>query len=136
MCVSCPVGCEINVDIDQGSIVHLEGNRCPRGEDYARQEAVEPKRVLATSVRVAGGTYPLVSVRTSTPVPLERIPDMMEHIKRLTVSAPVRLGQVLDRELLGTQADLVATRDVPQGSPHPACTPPAPAGSRPHVAAD
>lgn len=121
VCVSCPVGCRIKVRIENGQLERLEGNRCPRGEEYARQEALEPRRVLPTSVKVVGGTAPLVSVRTDRPVPKERLEELMAEIKRLAVEAPVEIGQVIARDLLGTGSHLIATRSVPQedGSAQP-----------------
>ncbi len=114
VCVSCPVGCQIKVRIKDGQLERLEGNRCPRGEEYARQEALEPRRVLPTSVKVVGGRAPLVSVRTDRPVPKERLEELMQEIKGMSVEAPVRIGQIIAPDLLGTGVDLVATRSVPR----------------------
>ncbi|MBC7092698.1 DUF1667 domain-containing protein [Candidatus Bipolaricaulota bacterium] len=112
VCVSCPVGCEVAVDIADGQVRRIAGNRCPRGEAYARQEAVEPMRVVATSLKVVGGERPLVSVRTDRPVPRRLIPEIMGAVRRLAVEAPVEIGQVLAEDLAGTGARLVATRSV------------------------
>lgn len=114
VCVSCPTGCEVAAEVVGGEVTRVSGNRCPRGEDYARQEAVEPLRVLATSVKLVGGAQPLVSVRTDRPVPLCLIPELMAHIRTLSVRAPVQIGQVLSHDLLGIGADLVATRASPR----------------------
>lgn len=114
ICVSCPVGCEITVELEGERVVSVAGNRCPRGEAYAREEAVEPRRVLATSVKVLGGELPLVSVKTDRPVPKRLIPKIMELVRSLSISAPVEVGQVLAEDVLGTGANLVATRAVAQ----------------------
>lgn len=114
VCVSCPTGCEIAADVAGGEVTRVSGNRCPRGEAYARQEALESLRVLATSVKLVGGAQPLVSVRTDRPVPLRLIPDLMARIRTLSACAPVQVGQVLFHDLLGTGADLVATRALPR----------------------
>ena len=111
-CVSCPLGCFLRVKLKDGKIERIEGNRCPRGEAYAREEITDPKRVLATSVKVLGGDYPLVSVRTDRPIPKRLIPDVMEIIRGLYVKAPVEIGQVLVANLAGTGAKLIATRRV------------------------
>jgi CxxC motif-containing protein len=50
-CVICPVGCKVFVRKD-GVHFTIEGNRCPRGEEYARNELMMPKRVLTTSIGV------------------------------------------------------------------------------------
>jgi len=74
-CVSCPLGCLLRVELKDGKIERIEGNRCPRGEAYAREEITDPKRVLATSVKALGGDYPLVSARTDRPIPKRLIPE-------------------------------------------------------------
>ena len=112
ICVSCPVGCEITAEIDESVITRVTGNRCPRGGAYANQEAIDPMRVLPTSVRVIGGNLPLVSVKTDQPVPKRLIWEIMDYIRTLSVDAPVKIGQVLTENVLGTEANLVATREV------------------------
>ncbi|MGC9529241.1 MAG: DUF1667 domain-containing protein [Candidatus Bipolaricaulaceae bacterium] len=112
-CVACPLGCRLRLELAGGEVEEIRGNRCRRGEAYARQEAVEPLRVLTTSVKVEGGTVPLVSVRTDRPVPLRLIPQAMELARGLSLKAPVQMGRVIVWDLLGTGAKLVATRAVP-----------------------
>lgn len=114
-CISCPLGCQVTVRMEGDKIVEIRGNRCPRGEAYARQEVTAPMRVIATSVKVEGGSLPLVSVKTDKPIPKRLIPQLMELVKSLSVPAPVAIGQVLARDVLGTGADLVATRAVAAG---------------------
>jgi len=111
-CVSCPLGCLLHVELKDEKIERIEGNRCPRGEAYAREEITDPKRVLATSVKVLGGDYPLVSVRTDRPIPKRLIPTIMEIVRGLCIKAPVEIGQVLVANLAGTGANLIATRRV------------------------
>ena len=112
ICVSCPIGCEITARIENGVVTSVTGNRCPRGEAYARQEAIDPMRVLPTSVQVIGGDLPLVSVKTDRPVPKRLIWQIMDYIRALSIEAPVKIGQVLAEDIMGTEANLVATREV------------------------
>ncbi|MGB9757544.1 MAG: DUF1667 domain-containing protein [Candidatus Bipolaricaulaceae bacterium] len=114
-CVSCPLGCLLRVELGEG-VIRIEGHRCPRGEAYAREEVTDPKRVLATSVKVLGGDYPLVSVRTDRPIPKRLIPQAMAVIRKLAVDAPVSIGQEILSDLLGTGARLIATRSVRKAS--------------------
>lgn len=123
-CVSCPVGCTLRVELSDGKVQKVEGNRCPRGEAYAREEVTDPKRILATSVKVLNGDYPLVSVRTDRPIPKRLIPEAMRVLRALCVEAPVGIGQVLLPDLLQTGAQVIATRAVarvPQEKVIPAC---------------
>lgn len=110
-CVRCPVGCKLIVEEKDGEII-VSRNMCPRGREFAVEELKDPKRILPTSVKVEGGEYPLVSVKTSKPIPKSRIFDVMEKIKKLKVRAPVKVGDVLLRNVLGLGADVVATRNV------------------------
>lgn len=110
VCVSCPVGCELTVALEGKKVISVSGNRCPRGEEYAHEEAVEPKRVLITLVKVEGGADRVVSVKTDRPIPLRLFPEAMKRVRKLSVRPPVQIGAVIERDFLGTGARLVATR--------------------------
>ncbi len=111
-CIICPNSCEIEVEFNGRKIRNLKGNLCDKGADYVRKEISFPERGLTTSVRVRNGSLPLVSVKTSKPIPRNRIMDAMKEIRRLSVSAPVKVGDTLLENILGTGADLVATKNV------------------------
>lgn len=124
VCVSCPVGCTLRVELADEGVQKVQGNRCPRGEAYAREEVTDPKRILATNVKVQNGEYPLVSVRTDRPIPKRLIPEAMRLLRALVVEAPVGIGQVLVPDLLRTGVQVIATRavaGVPQKKVIPAC---------------
>ena len=110
-CIVCPLGCSLSVNVD-GDDVQVNGNQCARGVDYGMQEAVDPRRVICSSVLVEGGAWPLVSVRSSAPIPKGRIMDVMSAVKRAVVQAPVVTGQVLVTDVAGTGVDIVATKEV------------------------
>ncbi|MGY4707091.1 DUF1667 domain-containing protein [Candidatus Bipolaricaulota sp. J31] len=112
ICVSCPVGCELRVVLEGKEVISVTGNRCPRGEEYARAEAVEPMRVLMTLVKVERGRERVVSVKTDRPIPLRLFPVAMERVRELSVRAPVHIGTVIEEDFLSTGADLVATRSA------------------------
>lgn len=112
VCVLCPMGCKIKYSVEDGKIVSVEGNRCPRGLSYLEDELKEPKRIVPTSVRVVNGELPLASVKTSKPIPKRLIPEFMELVKRVQIEAPVKVGDVILKNVLETGADVVATRTV------------------------
>jgi CxxC motif-containing protein len=111
-CVVCPVGCKIKITYDGDKIESVEGNKCDRGYNYAVQEIKNPLRTLVTSVKVKNGNYPLASVRSSKEVPLNKINDLMDIIKNTEVDAPVKKGDVVIKNPLDLDADIVATRSV------------------------
>ncbi len=109
-CIVCPLGCRIGVEQGPDGLV-LRGG-CPRGQEYARQEVTSPCRVVTTTIRILGGEIPRLPVRTSAPFPRERIFELMEFLRTFEVTAPVRRGEVLVEDLLGTGIHLVATRTI------------------------
>jgi CxxC motif-containing protein len=116
-CIVCPNGCRITADYEKkedGSLIirSVEGQTCRRGEEYVRQELTDPRRTIASSAAVKGGEMPLCSVRLTAPVPKKEIFRVMEAIREITLEAPVEEGTVILSNVLGYDADLIATRTV------------------------
>jgi CxxC motif-containing protein len=111
-CIVCPLGCTISVKVSGVKVLGCEGNTCARGAAYAKDEVLHPKRTLTSSVLVLGGRWPLVSVRTSEPVPKGKIKAVMKAIRARAIKAPVKAGAVLIKNVAQTGADVVATRPV------------------------
>ncbi|MCD6551556.1 DUF1667 domain-containing protein [Thermotoga sp.] len=113
VCVQCPIGCKIKVELNEdGHIKSIIGNRCPRGVEYAKDEIRDPKRVVPTSIKVLNGELPLASVKTDKPIPKRFIPELMKIVREIKVEAPVRVGDIVVKDLFGTRANLVVTRTV------------------------
>ena len=111
-CVGCPKGCLVRVELDEaGAVVAVSGNRCPRGDAYARKEVLHPERVVTGLVRVAGVQTPL-SLKTTGPVPRERMADVIDAMRAACVRRPVAMGQVIIADVLGLGVDVVATREL------------------------
>ncbi|MEA4928441.1 MAG: DUF1667 domain-containing protein [Candidatus Limiplasma sp.] len=111
-CIVCPNGCEIEAEYEGAQVLSVTGNLCAKGKTYVTQELVAPRRTIATSVRVVGGALPLASVRLTNAVPKSRIFDVMREINRHTLTAPVRIGDVLVANILGLDSDVIVTRNV------------------------
>jgi CxxC motif-containing protein len=111
-CISCPRGCGITVRHEHDRIVGMDGNYCPNGLIYAENEFLSPMRMLTSTVRIAGGELPLLPVKTKRPIPKGKIHDCMIAICSIEAHAPVKLGDVLCRDIGGTGTDLIATRDL------------------------
>ena len=115
ICVICPNGCELKAKIEEGpriEVKEITGELCEKGSVWAEQELVNPMRSIASSIIVEGGDYPLVSVRTDTPIPLRSVSGVMNRIKSSRVKAPVRIGDVLIEGPAGTSCNIIATRHV------------------------
>ena len=111
-CIRCPIGCQLTVAVEENGTVSVSGNSCPRGAQYGAAEVTNPTRIVTSSVRVDGGELPLVCVKTASDIPKDKIFDVMKEIRSCRVSAPVKTGDVLIRNVAGTGADIVATRTV------------------------
>ena len=111
-CIVCPNGCEIETEYEGTQVLSVTGNLCPKGKTYVTQELVDPRRTIATSVRVLNGTMPLTSVRLTNAIPKDRIFDVMDEINRQTLTAPVRIGDVVIANVLGLGSDVIVTKNI------------------------
>lgn len=111
-CIGCPLGCSIQVEMENGEITHVSGNTCKRGDIYARKEVTHPTRVVTSTVRVENGNIPMVSVKTKNDIPKEKIMDIMRSIKEIRVQAPVHVGDVIMENIGNTGVDLIATKEI------------------------
>ena len=111
ICINCPLSCRLQVETAGDAAAEVSGNRCRRGRDYALQEAVRPMRVLTGNMRAEGCQRPF-SVRSSAPIPKELLLPCSRELKRVRPRPPIRVGDVVIRNILGTGADIVATRDT------------------------
>lgn len=109
-CIVCPMGCTLTATQDEnGAVVSVTGNTCPRGKAYAENELLHPVRTLTTTVRVEGTDKPL-PVKTDAPIPKDKLFEAMALVNSLCVKAPVRIGDVLYADFFG--ANLVASANT------------------------
>lgn len=111
-CIGCPMGCALTVTLNGKEVVSVEGNTCKRGKVYGEQEVISPVRTVTTTVVVDGGNLPVVSVKTRTDIPKEKIFDCIRALKKIRVPAPVRTGQTILCDAAGTGVDIIATKTV------------------------
>lgn len=111
-CIQCPRGCQLSVCVQSQKVVSVTGMGCKRGELYAHDEIIHPKRTVTSTVAITQGDHDRVSVKTARPVPKEFIFDVMTCINTTCVIAPVHVGDVLIENICGTGISLVATSHV------------------------
>ena len=112
ICINCPLGCPLTVEVEDGKVVSVAGNTCKRGETYAVKEITNPSRTVTSTVRVKGGERPVVAVRTKSDIPKEKIFACMEAINAVELTAPVKIGDVVIADVCGTGVDVVASANV------------------------
>ncbi|NLP48517.1 MAG: DUF1667 domain-containing protein [Clostridiales bacterium] len=116
ICVSCPIGCNLKVEIDpEGQVKSVEGNQCKRGYTYAVDEITRPMRMLTSTMAVEGGACTVVPVRTKAPIPKDLLLESMKVLNTRVVKAPIAIGDTLIKNLLDTGVDLMATADCKLG---------------------
>lgn len=108
-CIICPRGCALTAQIG-GDKVYVTGHTCPKGEEYAVNECTNPVRTVTATVRVSNRPDTMVSVKTAAPVAKGDMLKVMEHLRKTQVTAPVRIGEVILKNVCG--ADIVITKDV------------------------
>ena len=112
ICTVCPRGCHIMVEGDGEKVLTAEGYSCKRGLEYANTEYAHPVRILTTLVKIDGVQNDLLPVRSSQPVPKEKLFECMDVIRGTTVKLPVKRYDVIVSNICGTGVDIVATKTL------------------------
>jgi CxxC motif-containing protein len=114
ICTVCPVGCMVEVvgNKEEKKVDSLTGNKCPRGEKHATNEFIAPIRTITTTIKVSNGNEVLVPVRTDDGVLRDMQFACMDVIRDTVVEAPVKRGDILIENILGTGVNVVATGNV------------------------
>ena len=112
ICIGCPMGCPLTVQLEDGEILSITGQTCKRGEVYARNEVTNPTRIVTSTVMVEGGKVGRVSVKTKGSIPKGKISQCVKALKGVTVKAPVHIGDVIVANVADTGVDIVATRNA------------------------
>lgn len=114
ICVGCPLGCAATLTIgEDGKLAALTGCKCKAGQKYVVNEYKKPVRVLTGTILTQDSAQPLLPVRTATPILKEKLLAGMKVLAETRVRPPVRIGDVIISNLLGTRVSVVATSDLP-----------------------
>lgn len=112
ICISCPLGCHLQVSGEEHNLV-ITGNKCRRGDIYAREEISAPKRVVTATVAVSGAKgLSRIPVKTTGALPKAHIASLLNHLYTLKLSAPIQMGQVILSDYKETGIAVVTTRSV------------------------
>ncbi|MEA3363091.1 MAG: DUF1667 domain-containing protein [Thermodesulfobacteriota bacterium] len=113
-CIGCPMGCPLELVIVDGKIREITGNECKRGEDYARQEYIDPRRMISTTVSCNAGLWLRLPVKTAEAVPKDKVMAVVETLHTIEIEAPVQMGQVILNDVAETGIAAIATRSMPR----------------------
>lgn len=114
ICVGCPLGCEVELTLDdKGKVTEVKGNQCKEGESYAIEEYKNPVRVLCGTVLTQGSSRALLAIRSKTPILKTKLVGGNKALAKVRAKPPVKMGDVIMSNLVGTGVDVVATSDLP-----------------------
>lgn len=109
ICISCPLGCHLTVDAENKTVT---GNTCKRGEVYGLNEVINPVRVITSTVKIEGARLPVLPVKTNGAIPKNMNFEAMKIINEITCKAPIKVGDIIINDILGTGIDVVASRSL------------------------
>lgn len=112
ICINCPMGCHLTVDDSDKENIIVTGNTCPRGKTYGINEVLHPLRMVTSSVRVLNGKTKVVSIKTKEAIPKELIFECLNLLKDIEIKAPVHIGDIIIKNVLNTNVDIIATANV------------------------
>lgn len=109
ICIICPRGCSLCADIQENQVT-ITGNACPKGQEYAKQECINPVRTVTATVRVSNRHNTMASVKTTAPVPKGKVMEVMKILRETQVEAPIAIGDSILKNVFGS--DIVATKTL------------------------
>lgn len=111
-CITCPLSCDVELSEDNDGNIFVAGNGCKRGRDYAINEYKNPKRMLTTTVKINGAYLPLLPVISSAPIEKNLLNKALKQIYKISVNSPIKRGDVIIPDILGTGVDILASREM------------------------
>ena len=115
ICVLCPRGCSLSIENENATSsasLKVMGNKCPKGLEFAQQEWFKPMRMLTSTVKTNSDKFPRIPVKTSEPIPKDQIDEVMQVINALTVTLPVKMGEIIAQNVLDLGVDILTTLSI------------------------
>jgi CxxC motif-containing protein len=112
ICIGCPMGCSLEIELEENIVKKVSGNSCKIGENYAVKECTNPMRIVTSSVAVLGGDTDMVSVKTEKDIPKHKIFECIKELKGIKVNSPINIGDTILENVAGTGVNIIATRKI------------------------
>lgn len=109
ICIVCPRGCHLTVDTEKETV---KGNTCKRGEVYGLNEVKNPTRIVTSTVKIDNCSNMVIPVKTNIPIPKGMIFDVMKEINSVSITLPIKVGDVIIKNVVGTGSDIISTKTV------------------------
>jgi CxxC motif-containing protein len=112
ICIICPNSCRLEVEVGAAGEIIVKGNQCKRGEEYGTNEFLSPKRTLITTMKIENGVLPVLPVRSNKELPKNKIFEAVSIVNQTSAKAPIKMGEVIIKNILGLDVDVIASRDM------------------------
>jgi CxxC motif-containing protein len=106
VCIVCPNSCHLQID---EKTFQVTGQLCSRGAAYAKQELLDPKRTLTSSVKTIYKAHPVVSVRTTGEISKTIIPEVLAALRQIVIDKPLPRGSVIIDNVADSGIDIITT---------------------------
>jgi CxxC motif-containing protein len=110
-CIVCPKSCKGEIMLHEGEM-SFSGYLCKRGEKYAESEYTNPKRLLSTTVKIRDAAIHRLPVVSDGEIGKDRLIECIEFLYTLTFQAPIKEGDILIKDILGTGVSIIAAMDI------------------------
>ncbi len=114
VCITCPLGCRLELEIEDGDVKAVYHHSCQRGIEYAKQEYYDPRRMVTATAPIEHGVVKRIPVRTSAPIPIKQVNALLNAIYSLQLEAPIQLGTPVITNFAGTGVDVITSRKIPR----------------------
>lgn len=111
ICDMCNKRCILKVN-KYDDTTDVYGNRCSKGVDYSSIKINDNKDIFTTIVRIKGAKYNVVPVKSSKPLDKKLWIECSKALGRLYVGAPIRVGDIVCKNILNTGADIICSKTV------------------------
>ena len=112
ICILCPLGCRMDVELHGTKVVSVEGNQCKKGPKHAEKEVSFPGRILTTTIKTNHPEMSLLPIRSNKEIPKDQLMACMKGLSGHAVKGPVNLGDPVIQNILGLGVDMVACRTM------------------------
>lgn len=109
ICITCPRGCHLVVDEEKMTVT---GNSCPRGVTYGINEVTNPVRTITSTVKIKGASLNRLPIKTDKPISKKLMFQVMEVLDKVEVSSPIKRGDIIVENILDTDCNIIACRDL------------------------
>ena len=111
ICLVCPKGGTVTVSEVNG-VYTTTGNACARGNVYGIQEAIAPKRMLTSTIRIHNASHARCPVVSSAPLPKGDLFKVLALLENIEVTAPVVMNTVILDNVLNSGVNILISRSM------------------------